>query len=124
MDAFLKIYLPIFLVGFILLVFVVPSIRVYRQTGINPFRFATKHDEAHDYIGASMKVFILFLLVAVVLFSFSDAAYQYLVPRISNNSVSYNFALRVIKLIVLLFSCSSHTSRRAAFAKILLPDAW
>lgn len=80
MDAFLKIYLPIFLVGFILLVFVVPSIRVYRQTGINPFRFATKHDEAHDYIGASMKVFILFLLVAVVLFSFSDAAYQYLAP--------------------------------------------
>jgi protein-S-isoprenylcysteine O-methyltransferase Ste14 len=80
MDAFLKIYLPIFLVGFILLVFVVPSVRVYQQTGINPFRFATKHDQAHDFIGASMKVFILLLLVAVFLYSFSERAYQYLAP--------------------------------------------
>ena len=80
MDAFLKIYLPIFLVGFILLVFVVPSVRVYLQTGINPFRFATKHDKAHDFIGASMKVFILLLLLAVLLYSFSETAYQYLAP--------------------------------------------
>ena len=76
MDAFLKIYLPLFFVGFILLVFVVPSVRVYRQTGINPFRFATKHDEAHDYIGASMKVFILLLLTSVLLYSLSGTAYQ------------------------------------------------
>lgn len=80
MDAFLKIYLPLFFIGFILLVFVVPSVRVYRQTGINPFRFATKHDEAHDYIGASMKVFILLLLTSVLLYSLSGTAYQYLVP--------------------------------------------
>lgn len=80
MEAFLKIYLPVFLVGFIILVFVVPSVRVYRQTGINPFRFATKHDKAHDYIGASMKVFILLLLVAVFLYAFWERAYYYLAP--------------------------------------------
>lgn len=80
METFLKMYLPFFFVGFIVLVFVVPSVRVYRQTGINPFRFATKHDNAHDYIGASMKVFIGLLLAAVFLFSFSDNIYQYLVP--------------------------------------------
>lgn len=58
MDAFLKIYLPLFLVAFIAWVFVVPSLKVYKQTGINPFRFATKHNPTHDYVGSSMKVFI------------------------------------------------------------------
>jgi protein-S-isoprenylcysteine O-methyltransferase Ste14 len=77
---FLKIYLPVFLVGFIVLVFVVPSVKVYRQNGINPFRFVTNHDKAHDYIGASMKVFTLLLLVAVFAFSFFGSAYQYLAP--------------------------------------------
>lgn len=43
---FLKIYLPVFLVVFIVLVFVVPSVRVYRQTGINPFRFVTNRQGA------------------------------------------------------------------------------
>ncbi len=80
MDAFLKLYLPLFLVGFILLVFVVPSVRLYRQTGINPFRFTTNHDKAHDYIGASMKVFILMLLASVFLYAFSPSAYRYLTP--------------------------------------------
>ncbi len=80
MDAFLKLYLPFFLVGFIVLVFVVPTVKVYKQTGINPFRFATNHDKAHDYIGASMKVFILLLLVAVFIFSFFGRVYRYLAP--------------------------------------------
>lgn len=80
MDAFLKIYLPLFFIGFIVLVFVVPSIRVYRQTGINPFRFATKHNKAHDYIGGSMKVFILLLLATVLVYSFSEFAYSMLAP--------------------------------------------
>lgn len=76
MDSFLKIYLPLFLISFIVLVFVIPSIRIYKQTGINPFRFATNIDGAHDYIGASMKVFILVLLVTVLLYSFSASAYH------------------------------------------------
>ncbi|NTS40754.1 isoprenylcysteine carboxylmethyltransferase family protein [Flavisolibacter sp. BT320] len=76
MDAILKIYLPLYLIGFIVLVFVIPSIRVYRQTGINPFRFATNMDGAHNYIGGSMKVFILLLLMTVLLYSFSESAYN------------------------------------------------
>lgn len=79
-PAFLQIYLPLFLAGFIILVFVIPSIRVYRQTGINPFRFATGDHAAHDYIGRTMKVFIALLVAVVFLYSFFPAEYQYLVP--------------------------------------------
>lgn len=80
MDGFLKIYLPVFLMAFIAWVFVVPSVRVYRQTGINPFRFATKHNPTHDYVGNTMKVFILLLLVTIGVYSISDVVYQYLAP--------------------------------------------
>ena len=80
MDAFLKTYLPLFIIIFIVLVFIVPSIRIYRQTGINPFRFSTNHDAAHNYIGGSMKVFILLLLLTALMYSFSESAYNQLAP--------------------------------------------
>ncbi len=80
MEPFLKIYLPLFIIAFIILVFVVPSIKVNRETGINPFRFITNHDKAHDYVGASMKVFIILILVVVLVYSFSDAVYNFLGP--------------------------------------------
>lgn len=80
MNGFLKIYLPVFFVVFIVWVFIVPSINVYKQTGINPFRFATKHNPTHDYVGNIMKVFILLLLFTIGVYSTSATAYQYLAP--------------------------------------------
>jgi protein-S-isoprenylcysteine O-methyltransferase Ste14 len=59
--------------------FVLPSYRTYRQTGINPITFG-KTGNAHDYIGVVMKVLIALLFVAVFIFSISDKIYQYLVP--------------------------------------------
>lgn len=78
MDAFLKPYLLIFFVAFIVLVFVVPSVRVYRKTGINPFRFATSHNPLHDYVGNSMKVFILLLLMTITSYATLPSVYGYL----------------------------------------------
>ncbi len=80
MNAFLNIYLPLFLVGSIVLVFVVPSVKVYRQTGINPFRFTTNYNEAHDFIGGSMKLFIVLLLATVFVHSLSESVYNRLAP--------------------------------------------
>ncbi len=77
----LKIYLPIYFVAYIMLSFVLPSWRVYRQTGINPITFG-KTDNAHDFIGLQMKVFTALLAVAILLFSFYPVGYRYLVPII------------------------------------------
>lgn len=79
MNDFLKYYLPVFLIAYLLVTFVLPSIRVYKQTGINPVTFG-KSDNAHDYIGTVMKVLTGLLFVAVLLFSFSTDAYNYLNP--------------------------------------------
>ena len=75
----LKFYLPLYLVLYITVAFVLPSYRTYKQTGINPITFG-KTGNAHDYIGFVMKVLIALLFIAVFIYSFSDKAYQYLVP--------------------------------------------
>lgn len=75
----LKFYLPLYLVLYMTVAFVLPSYRTFKQTGINPITFG-KTDNAHDYIGFVMKVLIALLFIAVFIYSFSDEAYQYLVP--------------------------------------------
>lgn len=79
MNEVLKYYLPLFLIAYLLITFVLPSVRVYKQTGINPVTFG-KSDNAHGYIGTVMKVLTGLLVVAVLLFSFSSKAYSYLNP--------------------------------------------
>src|SRR5690349_13479136 len=79
MTNFLQYYLPIFLLGYLLVAFVLPSVRVYRQTGINPVTFS-KRDNAHDYIGLLMKILTGLSIVSVVLFSASEDLYAYIVP--------------------------------------------
>ena len=75
----LKIYLPIYLIMYMLVAFVIPTYRTYKQTGINPITFG-KNDNAHDYIGFIMKVLIVLLFVAVLTYSMSEKMYYYLVP--------------------------------------------
>lgn len=79
MNDILRYYLPFFLIAYLLITFILPSVRVYKQTGINPVTFG-KSDNAHDYIGTVMKFLTGLLVVAVLLFSFSTEAYNYLNP--------------------------------------------
>ncbi|MEO6732906.1 MAG: hypothetical protein ABIN01_16905 [Ferruginibacter sp.] len=81
MNSFLKYYLPSFLLVYLVATFILPSISVYRKTGINPVSFGNS-DNAHDYIGFIMKVLTGLLIIAVLLYSFSNRAYQYLSPII------------------------------------------
>lgn len=77
--SFLKYYLPAFLLAYLLISFVWPSVRVYRQTGINPVVFG-KTESAHDYIGLVMKLLTGLVAVSVLSFSLSAQVYQLLVP--------------------------------------------
>jgi protein-S-isoprenylcysteine O-methyltransferase Ste14 len=79
MLLFLSYYLPFFLVFYLAVTFILPSVRVYKQTGINPITFG-KSDNAHDYIGSVMKVLTGLLIVAVIFFSVNGKAYQYVSP--------------------------------------------
>ncbi|HRO46729.1 isoprenylcysteine carboxylmethyltransferase family protein [Agriterribacter sp.] len=79
MDSFLKIYLPLYLVVYITAIFIWPSYRTFKQTGINPITFG-KSDNAHDYIGFIMKILIALLFITVICFSVLGEHYKYLLP--------------------------------------------
>lgn len=73
----LKIYLPIYLLIYVGVAFVLPTWNVYRKTGINPVTFG-KTDNAHDYIGNVMKGIIALLIIVVLMYSF-QMRYEYLI---------------------------------------------
>lgn len=79
MNSFLQYYLPLFLLTYLAITFILPSVRVYRKIGINPVTFG-KSDNAHDYIGSVMKALTALLIVTVMIFSLSEKVYQYLSP--------------------------------------------
>lgn len=61
-----KIYILTFLVVYFLIVFVLPSVRVKRKTGINPYVFKNT-DSAHDFLGkVSAPITSLIFIVALV----------------------------------------------------------
>jgi len=60
------IYILAFLTIYFLVVFIVPSIRVKRKTGINPYVFKNT-DSAHDFLGkVSPPITLLIFVVALV----------------------------------------------------------
>ena len=73
------IYLLVFLTLYFIIVFVIPSVRVKRKTGINPYVFKNT-DSAHDFLGkVSAPITSLIFIVALVNLFF-HVGLQYLAP--------------------------------------------
>lgn len=79
MDNFLRIYLPIYLVAYLVMAFIWPTYKTWKATGINPVTFG-KADTAHDYIGWVMKCLMALLLLMVMGFCMGKKVYGYLLP--------------------------------------------
>lgn len=74
-----NIYIVAFLILYFLIVFITPSIRVKRKTGINPYVFKNT-DSAHDFLGkVSAPITSLIFIVALVNL-FYPAGLQYFAP--------------------------------------------
>lgn len=92
----MKVFLLIYLLIFFGLAMILPSYRVWKTTGITPYKLG-KSDSAHDYIGVLFRLSMLACALVVVVFAFLPSLYEYLVP------VSYlsNSTLAVIGQILL-----------------------
>jgi len=76
---FEKIYILSFLVVYFLIVFVIPSVRVKRKTGINPYVFKNT-DSAHDFLGkVSAPITSVVFIVAIVNLVYPEGL-QYFAP--------------------------------------------
>ncbi len=73
------IYILSFLVVYFLVVFIIPSMRVKRKTGINPYVFQNT-DSAHDFLGkVSAPITSLIFIVALVNLVYPEGL-KYLAP--------------------------------------------
>ena len=77
--TFYQIFLPIATLLYLLLVFVLRSVIVWKQTGVNPFVFGNT-EKTHDYIGRVYKVMVFGTWISIGLYSFYTPWYSYLMP--------------------------------------------
>ena len=76
---FLRYFLPVCLLTYLLTTFVWRSYVVWKGTGINPFVFKNT-DTAHDFVGRVFKLTFALVVVVVLVYALSPAAYAYLAP--------------------------------------------
>jgi protein-S-isoprenylcysteine O-methyltransferase Ste14 len=74
-----KIYLLSFLVVYFLTVFIIPSVRVKRKTGINPYVFKNT-DTAHDFLGKVSAPITSLIFIVTLVNLFYPAGLQYFAP--------------------------------------------
>ena len=93
MELFLLVYLTLFF-G---LALALPSYRVWKTTGVNPYKFNSS-DSTHDYVGKNFRLVMLACALVVIVSAFLPNVYQYLLP------IQYltNSTLAVIGQILLL----------------------
>lgn len=85
----MKLFLLAYLILFLGLAMILPSYRVWKTTGVNPYKFG-KSESTHDYVGALFRLNILAVALIVILFVFLPSLYKYLVPisYLSNPTLS------------------------------------
>lgn len=79
MENTLRIYLPLYLLAYLVIAFVIPTYRTWKLTGVHPVTFG-KEDTAHNYIGFIMKVLVVLLFITILSFSVDDSLYKYFSP--------------------------------------------
>ncbi|RYZ53882.1 MAG: isoprenylcysteine carboxylmethyltransferase family protein [Sphingobacteriales bacterium] len=77
--AQLNYFLVAYFITYLVVAFVWPSLRTYRQTGINPVTFGGT-DTTHDLIGRWFKVLFALILLTIVIYWWDGSAYRYLLP--------------------------------------------
>lgn len=94
---FYQIFLPIATLLYFLLVFVLRSIILKKQTGVNAFVFG-RSQKAHDYIGRVYKLLTLGTWISIALFSFLPDYYKYLLPfwYLENETLQFSGVVLVL----------------------------
>ena len=100
----MQISLFVYFILFFGLAFILPTYRVWKSTGVNPYKLGST-DTAHDYIGRNFRLIMLACFLVVILFAFFPNAYQFLlpIPYLTNNALAVlGQALLLIALVWVL----------------------
>jgi len=90
MTTIIQYFSVIFFATYLLVIFVWPTVRTYRTTGINPLTFGSS-DSAHDFIGRWFKVLIAAMATTIGIHCMGEDSYRFLLP--ARFLVNYNLQL-------------------------------
>lgn len=79
LEQIIHVALFPYALGYLALVFILPSYRVFKKTGRNPYLFG-KTDSAHDYSGMQMRIVTLATILVIFIYSFFSESYRFMVP--------------------------------------------
>lgn len=75
----MKIFLILYIFLFFSLAMILPSYRIWKTTGVNPYKLGNS-ESAHDYIGILFRITMFAIALVVILFATLPYLYKYLVP--------------------------------------------
>jgi protein-S-isoprenylcysteine O-methyltransferase Ste14 len=75
----MQIFLVLYFTLFFGLALVLPTYRVWKSTGINPYKLGSA-DTAHDYIGKNFRITMLACALVVITYAFLPNIYSLLLP--------------------------------------------
>lgn len=78
-QHFVQYFTSLFFIAYMAVAFVVPSVRTYKQTGVNPITFG-KNDNAHDFIGKWFKLLLGLTPFTIAAKWAGPVMYNYLLP--------------------------------------------
>jgi protein-S-isoprenylcysteine O-methyltransferase Ste14 len=79
MENFSKYFLLIYFILVFGLAFALPTYRVWKSTGYNPYKLGSS-DSAHDYIGRYFRLTLLACAFVVIVYVFTPSIYRQLPP--------------------------------------------
>ena len=85
----MKVFLLVYLLIFFGLAMILPSYRVWKTTGVNPYKLG-KSESAHDYVGTLFRLTIFSVALVVIAFALLPNLYEYLIPLSYLNNVTLN----------------------------------
>lgn len=96
------------------LAFILPTYRVWKSTGVNPYKLGSS-DSAHDYVGKNFRLVILASFLVVILFAFFPNVYQLLlpIPYLTNNALA--IAGQALLLIALVWVLTAQVHMRKSW---------
>lgn len=88
METFLKYFLIVYYILFFTFAMVLPTYRVWKATGVNPYKLGNS-DSAHDYIGKIFRIVLIACALVILTFMFLPSLYRQLlpIPYLSSNAL-------------------------------------
>lgn len=103
MQPVIQFFSAAFFIIYMLVAFVWPSVRTYRQTGINPVTFGNA-DNAHDFAGRLFKVTVIMIPVTIAFYWLGKDVYAFLLPVHYIETTAVQVAGMIICLASLLWT--------------------